>query len=102
MWNFRKRDKTPEQKDFVIYRDYKPARIVATERRGRRYFFLLTWSHLKVRGQAYEKWVRADECIQYIPPGKKTLYQEIYGAVKLHWLQKLIVKLKNWYYGRKD
>jgi sarcosine oxidase delta subunit len=102
MWNFRKKEKSPDKKDFVIYKDYKPARIVAIERRGRKYFLLITWDNLSHRGQSYEKWVRADQCKAYIPPGKKTLYQQIYGAVKLNWFQNLIVKLQNWYYGRED
>ena len=100
MWNRRKKEKTSEKKDFVIYKDYKPARILAAEKRGRKLYLLLTWDHLKVRGQAYEKWVKADQCKPYNPPGKKTLYQEIYGTVKLSWLQKLIVKLQNWWYGK--
>ena len=102
MWNFRKKEKSPDKKDFVIYKHYKPARIIAIEKRGRKYFLLITWDNLTYRGQSYEKWVRADQCKPYIPPGKKTLAQEIYDVVKLTWLQKLIVKLKNWYYGRKS
>lgn len=101
MWNFRKKEQFPEQKDFVIYRDYKPARILAMEKRGRKYFLLIGWNHLTHNGKIYEKWVRADQCKAYIPPGKKTLSQQIYGVVKLSWLQNLIVKLQNWFYGNR-
>jgi hypothetical protein len=101
MWNFKKRS-LPEQKDFVLYRNYKPARIVSAERRGRNLYLLLSWTNLTHKNQAYEKWVKASECVQYTPPGKKTLYQEIYGntVAKFNWFQKLIVKLKIWWYGK--
>ncbi len=102
MWNFRKKKKTPEQKDFVIYKNYKPAKIVGAERRGKKTYLLLAWTNLPQGEKTYEKWVKASECIEYTPPGKKILSQQIYGAVKLNWLQNLIVKLQNWYYGRKD
>jgi hypothetical protein len=102
MWNFRKKENLPKQKDFVIYKNYKPARIIGAEKRGRKTYLSLSWNNLTVQGKTYEKWVRADQCKLYTPPGKKTLYQEIYGTVKLSWFQKLIVKLQNWYYGRKD
>lgn len=102
MWNFKKKKKTPEQKDFVIYKNYKPARIVGAERRGKKTYLLLAWTNLPQGEKTYEKWVKASECIEYTPPGKKTLSQQIYGVVKLSWFQKLIVKLQNWYYGRKD
>jgi hypothetical protein len=101
MWNFRRKEKTPKQKDFVIYKKFKPARILAVDRKGRTPYFLISWDNLTHRGQAYQKWVKAELCTQYIPPGKKTLYQEIYGEVRnLTWFQKLIVKLKNWWYGK--
>jgi hypothetical protein len=100
MWNFRKKESLPKQKDFVIYKDYKPARIVGAERRGRKTYLLISWTNLSYKERVQEKWVKASECIPYTPLGKKTLYQEIYGAVKLTWFQNLIVKLQNWYYGR--
>jgi len=100
MWSFRKKEKEPKQKDFVVYRNYKPARIVGAERKGRKTHLLLAWTNLPQGEKTYEKWVKADECIPYTPPGKKTLYQQLYGAVRLNWFQTLIVKLQNWWYGK--
>lgn len=103
MWNFKKRS-LPEEKDFVLYRNYKPARIIAAEKRGKKLYLLLTWTNLTHRGGTFEKWVKAEECREYNPPGKRTLYQEIYGnaAKKFSWFQKLINNLKIWWYGRKN
>jgi hypothetical protein len=109
MWNFKKKKKTPEQKDFVIYKNYKPARIVGAERRGKKTYLLLAWTNLPQGEKIYEKWVKASECIEYTPSSKEySLGSAIpvpfsrKGKVPLNWWQKLIVKLQNWYYGRKD
>lgn len=96
MWNFRK--KSLDYKDFVIYKDYKAARVISADKRGRKLYLLLSWDHLKMRGKSKEKWVKAELCKQYIPPGKKHLSQQIYGAVRLNWLQKIIIKIQNYWY----
>jgi len=101
MWNSKtKRRDLLDKKDFVIYKNYPPARILALEKRGRKYFLYLSWENLSQNNKIYEKWVRADQCKEYKPEGKKTLSQQIYGVVKLTWLQNLIVKLQNWWHGK--
>lgn len=112
MSNFRKLDL--EEKVYVNYKNYKPAKVVAVEKRGKNHYLLLRWENLPFyKGKYYEKWVKDTLCKEYKPTGKGVTRSEIVrnalkvfptyranrkGRTPLNWFQKLIVKLQNWWY----
>jgi len=109
----------PDEKVYVSYKHYKPARVVAVEKRGRKHYLLLRWENFTfgMGKPHYEKWVKDSFCVEYKPTGKGTTLAELKrnalsvfptyranrkGKVTLAWWQKLIIKLQNWWYGIKD
>lgn len=95
MLNFRKKKK--EEKQLVTYKNYLPAEVIDVEKRGRKLYLLLRWSNF----HTVPKWVRADMCKPYTPDGKRVGFNP-FGKAELNWFEKFIVKLQNWWYGRKD
>lgn len=107
----------PDEKVYVNYKNYNPARIVAVEKRGRKHYLLLRWENFfGYKGRYFEKWVKDSFCVEYKPTGKGTTLAELKrnalsvfptyranrkGKVTLAWWQKLIIKLQNWWYGIK-
>lgn len=101
MFNSKKRKNSlSEDKVFVLYKDNPfPARVVAVEKRGRKYYLLIKWVNLGGEFKP-EKWVREVLCKEINPKDRKILYEEIYEEEdEMSWWQKLIVKFKNWWYG---
>lgn len=105
MLNFRKKKKEKERK-LVIYKDNPPAEVIDIEKRGRKFYLLLRWSNYSIT----PRWVRADYCTKYTPGGTK-LTDKLGSAIpvpftrgkaRLNWFEKIIVKLQNWWYGRKN
>lgn len=109
----------PHEKVYVNYKNYKPAKVVAVEKRGRKYYLLLRWENFSfgTNRPHYEKWVKDSLCTEYKPTGKGTTLEEVKRAAlnvfpayrgrkktraSLAWWQKLIIKLQNWWYGIKD
>jgi hypothetical protein len=105
---------SPEEKVYVIYKDFNPARVIAVEKRGRKHYLLIRWENLGDGKRSPEKWVKDSLCTEYIPLGKETNLAELRknalsvfptykanskGKANLAWWQKLIVKLQNWWYG---
>lgn len=117
MSNFRKL--APEEKVYVIYKNYKPARVIAVEKRGRKHYLLLRWENYSfgTNQPKHEKWVKDTLCTEFKPEGKLS-YQEkvnkklksaglprfsnVKGRTKLAWWQKLIINLQNYLYGIKN
>lgn len=99
MLNFRKKKK--EERELVTYKNYLPAEVIDVEKRGRKLYLLLRWSNF----HTVPKWVRADMCKPYTPEPKekKSVFTLVSrGKAELNWFEKFIVKLQNWWYGRKD
>jgi hypothetical protein len=90
----------PEEKVFVIYKDNPPARVIAVEKRGRKHYLLLRWDNLGGDVFKPEKWVKDTLCTEYKPEGSQKYKAP--GRMPLNWLQKLIVKLQNWWYELRD
>jgi hypothetical protein len=95
MLNFKKKKK--EEKVLVFYKNWPPARVIGSEKRGRNLFLLLNWENYHVKS----KWVKADLCTEVKALGKRTILNP-FGRVELTWIEKLIVNIQNWYYGRKN
>ena len=117
MSNFRKL--APEEKVYVIYKNYKPARVIDVEKRGRKHYLLLRWENYSfgTNKPKYEKWVKDTLCTEFKPTGKGTTLAELRrntlkvfpsykanskGRTKLAWWQKLIINLQNYLYGIKN
>lgn len=96
MLNFRKKKKE-EEKKLVIYKNHPPAEVIDVDRRGKNFYLLLRWSNYN----ALPKWVKADMCKPYTPVGKRISFNP-FGRTELNWFEKFIVKLQNWWYGRKN
>ena len=96
MSNFRLLD--PDEKKYVIYKNSAPARVIAVEKRGRKYYLLIRWENFAGAVSPPEKWVKDTLCKEYISEKPEVSY-EAPGKMPLKWWQKIIVKLQNWYYG---
>lgn len=105
MLNFRKK-KREEERKLVRYKNYPPAEVIDIEKRGRKFYLLLRWSNCHL----VPKWVRADKCENYVYSNlkfKDSLGSAIpvpftRGKARLNWFERIIVKLQNWWYGRKN
>ena len=101
-WN--KQQKTFTDTDLVTYRNWKPARLIAKEKRGRKYYFLLSWDNLTVEGKSFQRWVKAEDCTLYKPKSKKELTKKAlskYGKTELSWWQKIIINIQDWWYDKR-
>lgn len=88
----------PDEKKYVIYKDFPPARVIAVEKRGRKYYLLIRWENFAGAVSPPEKWVKDTLCKEYTPEKPSASYKAP-GRIPLNWWQKFIVKLQNWWYG---
>ena len=89
-----------DEKKYVIYKDFPPARVVAVEKRGRKHYLLIRWENFTGTVSFPEKWVKDTLCKEYTPEKPSASYKAP-GRIPLNWFQRLIVKLHNWWYGNK-
>jgi hypothetical protein len=104
MLNSKKKNSLSEEKVYVLYKDNPPARVVDVEKRGRKIYLLLRWENFGGEQLKPEKWVKDSLCEEFKPTGKRSSDFPTYkgrtrGKAPLNWIQKLIVKLQNWWYG---
>ena len=89
-----------DEKKYVIYKDFPPARVVAVEKRGRKHYLLIRWENFTGTVSLPEKWVKDTLCKEYTPEKPSASYKAP-GRIPLNWFQRLIVILQNWWYGNK-
>lgn len=99
MSNFRLLD--PDEKKYVLYKNSAPVRVIAVEKRGRKYYLLIRWENFAGAVSSPEKWVKDTLCKEYTPKKSEAKYKAP-GKLLLKWWQKIIVKLQNWWYGLKE